>query len=202
MTDEEYKQRMEELRRKQEQGRLDELRQKYVSAPDYDKMNLHDELQARVDLDEMNNLQQKLEGKVGNDNRAVSRAANYGDATARNLDNYLKEYKMPKDNVKTGLMAPFYDLKRNHDDMKKMKLRESDPFFHCKGNYEAASRGVYGGAAAYALDLLKEIKDVGYNGYPLEDSLRDFRANIRGQQGARAGKTLEQTCPTHHKYYK
>ena len=83
-----------------------------------------------------------------------------------------------------------------------MGLKESDPFFHCKANYEAASRGTYSGLAAYALDVVKEIKDIGYNHRPISDSLRDFRANIRGQQGAKKGKTLEETCPTHHTKYK
>ena len=83
-----------------------------------------------------------------------------------------------------------------------MKLKESDPFFHCKANYEAASRGTYSGLAAYALDVAKEAKDIGYSGYPVSDSLRDFRANIRGQQGAAMGKTLRETCPTHHTKYK
>ena len=50
--------------------------------------------------------------------------------------------------------------------------------------------------------LVKEIKDIGYNHRPISDSLRDFRANIRGQQGAKKGKTLEETCPTHHTKYK
>lgn len=65
----------------------------------------------------------------------------YGDKTAKALDNYMKDYKITTGKTRTGVVAPFYDLKRNHDTMKKMELKESDPFFHCKANYEATSRG-------------------------------------------------------------
>ena len=126
----------------------------------------------------------------------------YGDKTQKKLENYLVGYSIPKGKTNTGLVAPYHDLKRNHDTLKKMGLKESAPFFHCKANYEAASRGAYGSVAAYALDVLKEAKDIGYNHRPISDSLRDFRANIRGQQGAKKGKTLQETCPTHHTKYK
>lgn len=43
----------------------------------------------------------------------------YGDKTAKELDNYLKNYTLPKGKTITGLMAPVKDLKRNHDLMKK-----------------------------------------------------------------------------------
>lgn len=126
----------------------------------------------------------------------------YGDKTQKELENYLIGYSMPTGKTRTGLAAPYHDLNRNFETMKRMKLMEGDKFFHCKANYEAASRGTYSGLAAYALDVVKEAKDIGYNRYPVSDSLRDFRANIRGQQGARAGKTLRETCPTHHTKYK
>ena len=86
--------------------------------------------------------------------------------------------------------------------MKNMALKESDPFFHCKGNYEAASRGMLGAITAAELDYLKELKDIFINRYPIKDSMRDMRANYRGMAGALTGKTLFETCPTHHSEYK
>lgn len=48
--------------------------------------------------------------------------------------------------VRTGLVAPIKDLSRNYFTMKEKQLDPSDHFFHCKANYEAASRGAYGEA--------------------------------------------------------
>jgi hypothetical protein len=127
----------------------------------------------------------------------------YGDKTAKKLDNYLQNYTIPVGKTKTGLAAPAKDMFRNYDTMKNMKLKESDPFFHCKANYEATKRGgLYGLAVANVIDTGKEIKDLIVSKYPLDDSLRDYRANLKGQKGALQKKSLEETCPTHHTKYK
>lgn len=127
----------------------------------------------------------------------------YGDKTAKKLDNYMKNYTMPKGKTRTGLVAPKNDMFRNYDTMREMELKESDPFFHCKANYEATSRGgLYGATVANIIDTGKEIKDIFINKYPVSDSLRDYRANLRGQKGALKGKSLQETCPTHHTKYK
>lgn len=75
-------------------------------------------------------------------------------------------------------------------------------FFHCKANYEATSRGPYREAVAEKLGYLKEHFDVLVKGDSREASEADLRANARGRAGARAGKTLQETCPTHHTKYK
>ncbi len=124
----------------------------------------------------------------------------YGDKTAKRLDAYLKGYTIPKGRVRTGLIAPFHDMQRNFNTMNQLQLKESDPFFHCKANYEAASRGLYGTSVAATIGYGKEIKDA--LKYPITDGLRDLRANARGRHGARTGKTLQETCPTHHTKYK
>ena len=42
--------------------------------------------------------------------------------------------------------------------MKNMRLKESDPFFHCKANYEATLRGgEYGAFIADKASVVKEI---------------------------------------------
>ena len=85
----------------------------------------------------------------------------------------------------------------------KMELKESDKFFHCKANYEATSRGgVVGMTVADFINNTKELKDVFVTGYPIQDSLTDQGANLKGQIGALVGKTLKQSCPTHHTKYK
>jgi len=127
----------------------------------------------------------------------------YGDKTAKKLDNYLSNYTMPKGTTRTGLAAPAKDMFRNYNTMKNMELKESDSFFHCKANYEATKRGgLYGAAIANVVDTGKEVKDILINKYPLSDSLRDYRANLRGQKGALQRKSLQETCPTHHTKYK
>lgn len=127
----------------------------------------------------------------------------YGDKTAKELDNYLKNYQSEQGKTRTGLVAPAKDMFRNYNTMKEMKLKESDSFFHCKANYEATKRGgLYGASVANIIDVGKEMKDIFINKYPLTDSVRDYRANLRGQRGALQGKTLEKTCPTHHTKYK
>ena len=115
----------------------------------------------------------------------------------------MKNYKTVFGKTRTGLVAPVKDMFRNYNTMKEMKLKESDPFFHCKANYEATKRsGVYGAGVANIIDAGKEMKDIFINKYPIADSVRDYRANLRGQRGALQGKTLEKTCPTHHTKYK
>lgn len=185
-----FKQRMEELTKANEQKRLAQLQQQYTTPPDYTNMSLRDELKTRLELQEMNDLQKKYGQQQ------------YGDATAQKLDKYISGYEYPQGKVTTGLIAPINDMIRNYKTMKNMKLKESDPFFHCKANYEAASRGAYGTAVANVIDVGKELFDNIINKYPMEDSLRDYRANLRGQIGAWKGQTLQETCPTHHKYYK
>lgn len=55
-----FQQKLEELKRIKEQRRLETLRQKYSTAPDFSNMNLHDELKIRFDLDELSQLEQKF----------------------------------------------------------------------------------------------------------------------------------------------
>ena len=54
-----FQKNMEELTRKREQKRLAQLRQQYFVTPDFSNMNLQEELNARYDIGELNQLQQK-----------------------------------------------------------------------------------------------------------------------------------------------
>ena len=126
----------------------------------------------------------------------------YGDKTAKALDNYLKGYKLPTGTTRSGLVAPIKDLQRNYNTMKTMNLNPSDHFFHCKANYEAASRGRYGTAVATGAGYLRELADTLIKRDSLSAARSDLRANARGRAGAAAGKSLKATCPTHHTKYK
>ena len=126
----------------------------------------------------------------------------YGDKTSKALDDYLKEYKLPTGTTRSGLVAPFKDLQRNYKIMKTMNLDPSDHFFHCKANYEAASRGRYGAAVAAGAGYLRELADTIIKRDSISAARSDLRANARGRAGAIAGKSLKATCPTHHTKYK
>ena len=73
----------------------------------------------------------------------------------------MKNYKPVLGKTRTGLAAPVKGLKCSHTLMKEMKLKESNPFFHCKANYEATKRSsVYGAGVANIIDAGKEMKDI------------------------------------------
>lgn len=93
-------------------------------------------------------------------------------------------------------------LHRNYNTMKTMNLNPSDHFFHCKANYEAASRGRYGVAVATGAGYLRELADTLIKRDSLSAARSDLRANARGRAGTATGKSLRATCPTHHTKYK
>lgn len=57
-----------------------------------------------------------------------------------------------------------------------------------------------GKATATIISAAKESKDIFK--YGLEDTKRDWNANKRGWDGAKSGRSLAETCPTHPKKYK
>lgn len=124
----------------------------------------------------------------------------WGNKTKKVLDNYVKDYNNYPGKTNTGIMAPYKDMVRNFGDMNRLGLEGADKFFHCKGNYEAAKRGAWGKTVATTMSLAKELKDVFK--YGLDDSLSDWRANQRGWTGAKKGRSLLETCPTHPRRYK
>ena len=123
-----------------------------------------------------------------------------GNATKEALDNYVKNYNDYPGKTNTGIMAPYKDMVRNFGDMNRLGLEGADKFFHCKGNYEAAKRGLWGKTVASTISAAKEVKDIFK--YGLNDSITDWRANQRGWKGAKEGKSLSETCPTQPRKYK
>lgn len=133
MSDEnEYQRRMEELTKENERKRFVRLQRQYLTTPDFAHMSLRDELKTRLDLDELNQLKQKynIQSVSGpNPNTSNSFGSQYGDATAEKIEEYIKDYQYPQGQVRTGLMAPIYDMFRNYNSMKDKQLVTGDLFF-------------------------------------------------------------------------
>ncbi len=128
---------------------------------------------------------------------------NWEKKTEAHLNEYIKKDKsVYPGKTRTGLLAPFKDLKRNYDTMKKDNYEGNDKFFHCKANYEASKRGRWGEFVGKTMSTIREfpygtIKD------GLQLSSDDWEANRRGWRGAKAGKKLLESCPRNPRdYYK
>ena len=125
----------------------------------------------------------------------------YGRLTEKLLNEYLENGGLEDVNKdKHWLVAPFYDFLRNYNDMNRLNLIESDPFFHCKANYDAAKRGLYGAIIARVLSDSIEYVDLLKEG--LSPSLKDLRADDTGWNGAVKGKSLLDSCSRYMQDYK
>ncbi|MBR5598538.1 MAG: hypothetical protein IKW39_00705 [Alphaproteobacteria bacterium] len=88
-----------------------------------------------------------------------------------------------------------------------MRLKESDPFFHCKANYEATSRGSIGEKVAEKLGNAKENFDYYYNqawkGLSKQeahkDRIHDRTVNKIGRQRKKSGlyKNSKEGCKSY-----
>ena len=123
----------------------------------------------------------------------------WGDKTKAILDDYLDNYDNYPGKTRSGIKAPYNDMKRNFDTMKNLGLIGGDKFFHCKANYEASKRGTWGDAVSKVISTTKEIKDVFE--YGLQDSMYDWEANQKGWYGAKNNLSLKESCPTDPKKY-
>ena len=163
-----------------ERNRLSELQTKYngVETPDYENMSLRDELQTRFDLDELNNLQQKygvqqtpasqpqVTASVSQPSYGQQTSFQQPNSQSSTWDNTLRKLKdgatiawdtikyTPSSLAEIGMAIS--DLNRNYWDMKKDNTINNDDYFHCKANYEAASRGTIGAKTAEILGDAKE----------------------------------------------
>lgn len=142
----------------------------------------------------------KPEGETENTINKKIKDRIWGDKTKKVLDVYLNSDHSYPGNIRSGIVAPYNDMVRNFNDMNKLGLKGADKFFHCKGNYEAAKRGAWGRVIATSMSAVKEAKDL--IKYGVTDSLADWRANQKGWRGAKEGKSLQESCPTHPRRYK
>ena len=87
------------------------------------------------------------------------------------------------------------DLNRNYWDMRRDNTIGNDDYFHCKGNFEATQRGVYGEKTAELLGDVKENYDYYKNrlvkGLSVIDAYADYLhdkdVNLQGRQQAKSG---------------
>ena len=127
--------------------------------------------------------------------------ASWGQETAKKLDNYMQNYNSYPGKTRSGVLAPFHDMWRNYKTMTgEQNWIGGDNFFHCKANYEAAKRGLWGELVGKTLSAGREAWGQ-LKGDPLSDMRKDWHANSMGWNGAKQGLTLEESCPTNPKAY-
>ncbi|XP_016080703.1 PREDICTED: serum amyloid A-2 protein-like [Miniopterus natalensis] len=82
------------------------------------------------------------------------------------------------------------DMWRAYSDMREANYKNSDKYFHARGNYDAAQRGPGGVWAAEVISDAREgaqrftdLFKYGDSGHGLEDSMADQEANRWGRSG-------------------
>ncbi|XP_072475581.1 serum amyloid A protein [Notamacropus eugenii] len=75
------------------------------------------------------------------------------------------------------------DMWRAYRDMREANFKNSDKYFHARGNYDAAKRGPGGVWAAEVLSDAREFLQGGSSGRGVEDSMADQEANRWGRSG-------------------
>nr|AHY23235.1 serum amyloid A precursor [Crassostrea hongkongensis] len=75
------------------------------------------------------------------------------------------------------------DMYRAYSDMREANWRNSDQYFHARGNYDAARRGPGGRWAAEVISNAREGYQSGLSGQGPEDTARDQEANRWGRNG-------------------
>ena len=187
-----FRQQLEKLQRAGEEKRLKALQAKYPNPDniDYGNMNLRDELQTRFDLDEMNNLQQKYKSQQTSLAQPQI-TTNTSGAVDKSL-NTIKQKQSPIQQI----VGAIGDMSSNYFDMKKDNTINGDDYFHCKANYEAASRGDIGAKTA---KLLEDVKENYWDYWDNQfrkgltrsqadlDKRHDKRVNKIGRQRAQSG---------------
>ena len=125
----------------------------------------------------------------------------WGKQTAAKLEEYMQNYHAYPGVTHTGILAPFYDMWRNYKTMRdEQNWIGADNFFHCKANYEAAKRGLWGRIVGRVVSAGREVYGV-MKGEPLSDTRKDWHANQRGWRAAKKGIPMKEACPTNPKAY-
>ena len=157
---------------------------------DYGNMSLRNELQTRFDLNEMNNLQQKY--KSQQTSLAQPRITSNTSSAANKSLNTIKQKQSPIQQI----VGAIGDMSSNYFNMKKDNTINGDDYFHCKANYEAASRGYIGAKTA---ELLGDAKENYWDYWDNQfrkgltrsqadlDKRHDKRVNKIGRQRAQSG---------------
>ncbi|KAG9468001.1 hypothetical protein GDO78_013902, partial [Eleutherodactylus coqui] len=75
------------------------------------------------------------------------------------------------------------DMARAYMDMLDANYKDSDKYFHARGNYDAAQRGSGGAWAAKLISDARESIQTGVSGQGAEDRAADQEANEWGRSG-------------------
>ncbi|XP_041477680.1 serum amyloid A-5 protein-like [Lytechinus variegatus] len=75
------------------------------------------------------------------------------------------------------------DMHRAYNDMREANWRNSDKYFHARGNYDAAQRGPGGAWAARVISNARENYQSGLSGQGPQDTAADQAANQWGRSG-------------------
>ncbi|XP_041472193.1 serum amyloid A-5 protein-like [Lytechinus variegatus] len=76
-----------------------------------------------------------------------------------------------------------WDMLRAYSDMRESNFRNSDKYFHARGNYDAAQRGPGGEWAAGVISDARETWQGDVSGRGAEDTAADQEANEWGRNG-------------------
>ncbi|XP_006022062.1 serum amyloid A-5 protein-like [Alligator sinensis] len=75
------------------------------------------------------------------------------------------------------------DMYQAYSDMREANWKDSDKYFHARGNYDAAKRGPGGAWAAEVISDARENWQGSVSGRGAEDTLADQEANQWGRSG-------------------
>ncbi|XP_062602231.1 serum amyloid A-5 protein-like isoform X2 [Saccostrea cucullata] len=87
------------------------------------------------------------------------------------------------------------DMKKAYSDMRKANWKNSDKYFHARGNYDAAKRGPGGAWAAKVISDARESYQSGLSGQGPEDTAADQAANEWGRKGGDPNKYRPKGLP-------
>ena len=182
-----FKQRMEELTKANEQKRLAQLQQQYITPPDYTNMSLRDELKTRLELQEMDELQKKYgqqqtslttpkpaywetasEGQKVLENVLSSENTNENNFSNTNIGDYIKSAMIGGRNI----VNDYFDVN---------PLKLTDKYKHAYINCHAAQNGKGGADIAKFLSSAKEFYDVTFGNNTQDASDADNYANRIGR---------------------
>ncbi|XP_040183924.1 serum amyloid A-5 protein-like [Rana temporaria] len=86
-------------------------------------------------------------------------------------------------NFAKGAVQGSKDMYRAYNDMREANYKNSDKYFHARGNYDAAQRGPGGSWAAKVISDGREAVQMRGSGRGAEDSRLDQQANHWGRNG-------------------
>ncbi|XP_062610231.1 serum amyloid A-5 protein-like [Saccostrea cucullata] len=87
------------------------------------------------------------------------------------------------------------DMRRAYSDMKEANWKNSDKYFHARGNYDAAKRGPGGAWAAKVISDGRESYQSKLSGQGPEDTAADQAANEWGRKGGDPNKYRPKGLP-------